>query len=70
MTEDQKYEIAVLAEDAVNKRLAFESHQLANMATDPQKQIQQGIAYRIAQTEWLEAEAMLRRAQESILGVN
>ena len=60
MTEDEKYEIAVLAETAHEKWQAFMGTQM--MQASPEA----AIASALAQTEWMEANSALRKAQTRI----
>ena len=69
MTEDQRYEIAVLAEDAHQKRERFQW--LGMMNTPPAgtpEAAQSRVEYEIARAEMLEAEAKLNRAMRAIAG--
>lgn len=61
MTDDQKYELAVLAEAAEIAKLNFRCHAEANTPTDPTEAVKARIAYEIAKTEFFEAEAKLNR---------
>lgn len=63
MTEDEKYEIAVLATDLDEKRRAYDAHAMMNTPTDPVEREKSMIAYQLVVTEYMEAHAALRRAQ-------
>lgn len=68
MTEDQKYEIAVLADDYENKRLRLECLGMANVfgiSGDEAKR--RSIEYHIAEAEKLEAWARLERAKRALM---
>ena len=67
MTEDEKYEIAVLAEDLESKRAAFHMHQMLNTSGKTGEELtDMGIAYHIAHSELIEAEARMKRAKVRI----
>lgn len=66
MTEDDRYQIAVLAEAAHLARQRYECHQMMNVHGDPEKARAQAIAYAIAKTEFMQAEHELRTAQSAI----
>ena len=63
MTEDEKYEIAVLSDNVAEKRMFFEQQAMMNTPTDLAEQQKAMIAFSLAQTEYLEAIAELHRAQ-------
>ena len=64
MTEGQRYEIAVLAEDYERKRAAFEMHRMANSSgLTPEERVEQCVAYHIAETELTEAYIALQTAK-------
>lgn len=67
MTEDKKYEIAVLAEDYANKRLRFECLAMANAhGKTAEEAMKQTIQYHIAEAEKLEAWARLQVAKAPV----
>lgn len=66
MTEDQKYRIAVLAEDAEAKRLHCERLGMMDTPTDPAERTKFRIEYAIAVAEHKEAEMLLWRAQNGL----
>ena len=67
MTEDQKYEIAVLAEDYENKRLRWENLGYLNVnGKTAEQRIQMSIDYQIAETEMRQAESRLHVAKHTI----
>jgi hypothetical protein len=67
MTEDQKYEIAVLAEDYNNKRAYFDCLAMANVyGKTPEEALKLTINYHIAETEKMEALARLELAKAAI----
>jgi hypothetical protein len=64
MTEDQKYEIAVLAEDYANKRLRFDCLAMANAhGKTAEEAMEQSIQYHMAEAEKWEAWARLQAAK-------
>jgi hypothetical protein len=61
-----KYEVAVLAEDYARKKLAFECHQMRNIAgLTPEERIASSVAYHMAEAEMIEAYARLNAAKHS-----
>jgi uncharacterized coiled-coil DUF342 family protein len=67
MTEDQKYEIAILAEDAHEKWQMLECHQALNVCGKTADELSKmAIQYEIAKTEWMQAKAKLANAQNRI----
>lgn len=64
MTEDQKYEIAVLAEDYRNKKLRFDCLSALNVyRLSAEEATRRSIEYHIADAEKLEAWARLEAAK-------
>lgn len=64
MTEDQKYEIAILAEDYQQKRQIFEYHKVLNiMGKTADELLKMSLAYHTAEAEMLEAQGRLDRAK-------
>lgn len=67
MTEDQKYEIAVLADDYANKKLHYDNLGMANAhGKTAEESAQQNINYHIAHAEMQEAYVRLERAKMAI----
>lgn len=67
MTEDQKYELAVAAEDYAGKRAIFDCMQMMNNPTDPVKRAEASVRYHIAEAECMEAYARLERLKRAIV---
>lgn len=64
MTEDQKYEIAVLAEDYANKRLRFDCLAMANAhGLTAEEAMKRSIEYHLAEAEKWEAWDRLQAAK-------
>jgi hypothetical protein len=64
MTEDQKYEIAVLADDYAAKKLRFECLGMANVyGLTGEEATKRSIEYHIAEAEKLEAWGKLEAAK-------
>jgi hypothetical protein len=58
-----RYEVAVLAEDAASKRQTVEMLGMLNtFDLDAAERLKQDVQYRIAQAEWMEEETALTRA--------
>lgn len=66
MTEDERYEIATLAEAEETARMIFQGWQMHNTPTDPVERAKSAISYRLAETELIEAQTALRAAQGRI----
>lgn len=66
MTDDERYEITVLAEALETARSRYECMKLSNTPTDPDERVRSSIAYHLAQTEYLEAQATLFKVQQRI----
>lgn len=62
MTDDDRYEISVLAEALHTARLAYEAHCMMNTSEDPTKRAQGFVALQLARAEMVEAEAKLNAA--------
>lgn len=66
MTDEERYEIAVLAEALETARHRYEMMGISNTPTDPDERVRSAIAYSLASTEYLEAYGALTRAQHRI----
>jgi hypothetical protein len=66
MTEDEKYELATLVSELERKRQIYEAHAISAQPHDAAEGEKAMCAYYIAQTEYMEAIADLRRAQARI----
>jgi hypothetical protein len=68
MTEDQKYEIAVLAEDYQSKKLRHECLGMRNAhGLSAEEATRRSIEYHISEAEKLEAWANLERAKVAVM---
>lgn len=64
MTEDQKYEIAVLAEDYANKKLRYDCLAMTNAhGKTAEESMKQSINFHLAEAEKWEAWARLQAAK-------
>lgn len=68
MTQDEKYEISVLAEDYESKRIIFQCRGMQNTQTDYEKRTRQAIDYHIAEAEMNEAFNRLQAAKHQPVG--
>lgn len=66
MTEEQKYELATLATEVSRLRRIYEAHALTNTPTDPVDAERVYALYRIAETEYMQAVALLLRFQSEV----
>lgn len=66
MTEDERYEIAVLAEAYHDARERFRALEQMNRPTDPDKARQATVDLEIARVELTEAFSLLQRAQMKV----
>lgn len=68
MTEDQKYEIAILAEDYSNKKLRYDCLAMANAhGKTAEEEMRESINFHIAHAEKLEAWGKLEAAKLRIM---
>lgn len=66
MTDEERYEISVLAEALEIASQRYEMMRLMNTPINPDERVRSAIAYRLAQTEHEQALAQLVRAQQRI----
>lgn len=66
MTDEERYEIATLAEAEETARMRWEQLKMRNQATDPERRIAQATEYHIAETELWQASARLSAAKNRI----
>lgn len=67
MTEDQKYEIAILADDYAAKKLAFECLGMRNtIGLTPSEAAELDIQYHLADAERIEALGRLESAKRKL----
>lgn len=68
MSEQDRVEIERLIEEVVDKRQKVRWLGMCNMPTDPAESRKSAIAYELAITEAMEAEAKLAKARRALTG--